>query len=1165
MEIFRKLACIERDGAWKEVRQDRIDRLFGSVVAVLGDPGMGKTTLLRRLGQGKGMTYVHAADLLLADDPGTLIPEDARPVVDGLDEIACPGTGSAVAAVLERLDEAESMPPVLACRAAEWRGAADLARLEDAYVDEPTVLYLTPFDGDEAREFLAGEFPGCRVDALLRHVGDSGLARAWGNPLVLRLLGEAARGGDDLPGTRAELLDRGCRAMAGRDIGAGIALPVGADEDELLLAAGAVCATLLLCDLRGVHDGLPAATPAGCANVADFVGLPLAGAAADALATRLFRAEGGGRFSYFHRAVAEYLGARWLTRCIDEGVADERVLAPFEAGGGVPTALRCLHAWLARLGPVLAGRCIAADPYAVLRDGETETLDLERARALLAALGERSGEDPWFDTENRGAPPALGLMRAELKDDIVGLLAVPGRHAEAAALLADSMGGTELWVEAGWMLKGMVFDRDREHGERFAAMNTLRLAGALDDKEGAVLRLLGMGDAVSARLACELLAQWGDDVVPAAPESADGGGRLRLVVGGAGEPEARSVEVCEDDPFGALDAARLAAALDGIAAGASAMMAEADVPERSAFTDLMRRLAARVLEADPAVAPQRVWAWIGWTRQAEGDGGGARECLAAVLRKQRALRTALHEHVLLTPGEDASWVGERELEVTGLGLCPVEDDVAALREAARARAAVDPEVRRRLWVLRRSAGGTDRWPGVAEEEAAALDGAPPIDMPGWTMEETDEAETAAKPLDGRALRRSLAGKEDPIAAGDVGVLAAPAAVWLGRCDVLGGRVDRDPSVLPDARLREVLGAELGERVLAGFVAVLRRDDLPGAAEIARADCSGEEHEAAAPLICGAAVALGGGLPLDVVARATLEAACMAWLRAPRGASDRLLESIGSTLEGMVLRSGEDMERHFRDSIEPQLAGNAACVPDLDRLAEYCRFTRLAIGLSVEWLRKYPELNGTAQADLIECAIESAPREALRDLIGDCRGTVLQNRGTRQKWLSAACLVDPEGSREALLAAADDPDFLGHVRDAIGDATRFADAPLDSLVFVVEAFGARWPRVPELPGDDGMGHGWSDPRDASAFIERTIHAIANRPQPEATDALRNLIENHAPSYAGTLKRALAFQRKARRDCEQEILTVAGFQALMEGIPMAAVEPSGVHARADGIAG
>ena len=70
---------------------------------------------------------------------------------------------------------------------------------------------------------------------------------------------------------------------------------------------------------------------------------------------------------------------RRLKRCADAGLSAGRIAVLFEAGGGVPTALRGMHAWIARLSPALAGRCIAADPHAMLHDGETETLDLERA------------------------------------------------------------------------------------------------------------------------------------------------------------------------------------------------------------------------------------------------------------------------------------------------------------------------------------------------------------------------------------------------------------------------------------------------------------------------------------------------------------------------------------------------------------------------------------------------------------------------------------------------------------------------------------------------------------------------------------------------------------------------------------------------------------------
>ena len=168
MTIERRLVQFDRAGECKVVDPDSLESNVDPV-AILGDPGMGKTTLLRGLCEQADMTYVNAAALVLAEDPASLIPEDALPVVDGIDEAASPCTGSTVAAVLGQLRETESLPPILACRAAEWRDSADLARIKDAYAREPTVLYLAPFDEDEACTFLAEEYPGVQVHALLGH------------------------------------------------------------------------------------------------------------------------------------------------------------------------------------------------------------------------------------------------------------------------------------------------------------------------------------------------------------------------------------------------------------------------------------------------------------------------------------------------------------------------------------------------------------------------------------------------------------------------------------------------------------------------------------------------------------------------------------------------------------------------------------------------------------------------------------------------------------------------------------------------------------------------------------------------------------------------------------------------------------------------------------
>ena len=255
---------------------------------------------------------------------------------DGLDEIATPGTGSAVEAVLRQLRRTDCWSFVLTCRTAEWRDAVDRARIENACVGETVTSYLIPFDGDGARAYLEHEFPGVQVPALLLHLKNRGLVHTCRNPLILRMYGEVARAGGGLPETRTELFAGACRALLGYDRRRSVVQFVRREEDDLLLASGAICATLMLCDLLGAHDGRDAATPPAFLNVSDIGGLPFAGAAPDALRTRLFTSEGEGRFSYVHRAIAEYLGAMWLTRCVEEGHSDSRILALFDGHGGVP-------------------------------------------------------------------------------------------------------------------------------------------------------------------------------------------------------------------------------------------------------------------------------------------------------------------------------------------------------------------------------------------------------------------------------------------------------------------------------------------------------------------------------------------------------------------------------------------------------------------------------------------------------------------------------------------------------------------------------------------------------------------------------------------------------------------------------------------------------------
>ena len=1154
--IERRLAYEDDHQHRRVIGQEEIAAIVQPVV-ILGDPGLGKSCLAKSLEAQPNTKRCRAGTFYRTDRPETLIAQGERIIVDGLDEIASSTPGGAVDTVLRQLSRMGSPPFILTCRAADWNGAADRIQIEDDYGSAPVLLHLQPFSRDDARLFLSNEFPAIDVAGIVEHLASRGLDAIYQNPLTLGLLGEVAHQAGALPERRAALLERACSVMLKEqnprhhhDSHA------RRRDEELLLAAGAICATLVLCARSGVYTGPYDDTPDDCVHIADVAALPFGAAAEDVLRTRLFSADGENRSTHIHRVVAEYLGAKWLAACFDSGRSERRIFGLFRPGDGVPTSLRGLHAWLAHFSPALATRCIAADPYAVLRYGDAETINLDLARSLLAALADLSEDDPYFAAEDWGRHHASGLMRTELKEEILALLSRPERNAHLSVLLLVAVAGTPLASELAHALTVMMFDQNRPVDERSSAADALQTTNVIDDWEAVIHRLLAMGDSDSATLACDLLAEIGSQKVSVYTAVDAVLASLRISVSDVPRSDALVTRDIPDGLFSDLDTDYVGVLLDQIASNAPPLMDGADFSAASEMADLVRRLVSRSLDSDPRVEPDQVWAWIGWL-----DGtAGYKECnkrrLASQLRENRVLRTALLEHVLLTPCAENTWMAAWSLDDTDIGLFPTHEDLATLLHALSARSAngsVDDETWGQLVRLGRTPAGIG---GVVREAAletangnavllAILDEVSRDLRPerrARHAQREDRAEARVQAFC-RAQRVHLANQPHAVASGDVQLLAVPAEVYLGRSHELF-----DSSISPETRLCELLGEPLVDQALAGFVAVLQRNDLPSAAAIADIHCRQGRFCAEEPMICGIAEMLRQGQPLDAIDRATLAAVYLAWKRAPESGTDRALD-MEAALEEALFRNERDIETHFRTSIEPQLAARREWVEELDRLNHDARWSRLAGRLAAEWLAAHRNLPLAIQAKLLACALDNCPDQIANHLNDAERMDGAHDRDTMLLWLSAAFVVDFESHRDKLHAvAADDIGLLWFVRERIGEEDRIGEGlqerfkrfSVDQLVFVVEAFGVNWPRV-AMPTGVIMGN--QVPWDACKFIERTIHAISSRPTPDATEALRRLIDGPATSYAETAKHALAVHRRARRDFEYVAPSVREVQAVL----------------------
>lgn len=184
--INRRLKYQDEQQQWLFIEQHDITGIAEPVV-ILGDPGMGKTTLTKWLGTLPGMKYCGAGRFKRTDKPKTLIADDERIIVDGLDEIASSAPSGAVDAVLAQLSRMDNPPFIMSCREADWQGAADRRQIEDDYGVAPVLLHLEPFSRDDALTFLANEFPEINGSVLLQRLAKRGVESLYENPLTLRL------------------------------------------------------------------------------------------------------------------------------------------------------------------------------------------------------------------------------------------------------------------------------------------------------------------------------------------------------------------------------------------------------------------------------------------------------------------------------------------------------------------------------------------------------------------------------------------------------------------------------------------------------------------------------------------------------------------------------------------------------------------------------------------------------------------------------------------------------------------------------------------------------------------------------------------------------------------------------------------------------------------
>lgn len=1176
--IPRTLSYTDSEGERQMVDETELLKRTEPLV-ILGEPGMGKSVLLKQLGLSDGAFAITARAFLRIPDPTSLLGKRQTLVIDALDEVAAAKDPDPVQDVLAHLVLAGRPRFILSCRVSDWLGAPVRSDIEDTYAAKPLQLNLEPFSEADALCFLGDGLGSHRAQQVLAHYSEKGLSELFGNPQTLHLIADASRGAGSLPETRADLLDKACQQMAlehnerhGQKV----------DAETLLDAAGAMSAMLILSAKDAVSARAGANVAATDLALAELTRLPHAAAAEHALGSRLFVAAAGDRrFTYVHRTVAEYLAALWLGRQVEcakrPQLLTRRLIELIRFAGGVPASLRGVHSWLAKFSVTLASEVITADPIGVLRYGDPDGLTAEQGRAMLEALDGLVQRDSNFRAGDWSFMRAKGLVQPALEADIKARITSSAVPFELRTLLLECLAGSEQAARLHSELCAIMLNSMLTFGERRRAADCLEdLPNDATDWLAMITALAGLKDAHSTRLAVELMVRLRN-------EPFDGECYASVVLANSGilltAEERKRLHFADSRYNGDLNRLRrrvpdafVMPVLDNMAAVLLPQRSDNEwhKPElfsaRGEIAGFAIHLIRRQLEMGGA-SPRQLFEWLNSMERGRDSNDEDRGAIAARFEGDDALRRAVQKYVLLDlKPAHAFWDWTRRLAQLSYGLRFSEDDVLLLLQEVVARD--DPADRKRWESLVLSLREKGRVPKAVQKLARpfAKDDAELLEIlatkPGrQKMDEVERnwrrADSARQKRREASLKRSRDNHEAHIAEIELGEfqwIINPAYSYLGQCS------DIDSALSPHDRIASWLGEEVALAARKGFDAALHRNDRPSFPVIVERYVKGQRWNDVYPILAGAALRFVTGtgfanLDDDVIASlAMIEDDVM-------NVADEAFKGFSDSIE-LELRSRHAFyENYLRNRYEPYLANRNSHITGLHRLTRSTSEQPLSAQLSLEWLARYTDLPLEIERNMAECIIHSPqfesagmaqlllqivqqrlargylPPEQPKAKAGKAKSQITvtpvdpdpeqPRREWEGYWTALLFLLDFEAATARMpVIDASNRDWLWFLtnfyfdRHGARNTTPSPDIP--RLIWIVETFRHLWRYVEHPRSSQGSRNEW----DATERVESAVFRLAANAAPEAAEALQRLLGAPEDGYTDGIKTAMARQHQAR---------------------------------------
>lgn len=1110
---------------------------------LLGPAGAGKTTVFRRESQetNRGL-YVSARDFLSQEEWSKW--EGKTLFIDGFDEVRCGSDDVRIPLDKLRRNLTKMGNPQfrLSCREADWFGINDSKHLRDSSPNgQVAILRLEPLSSIDIIEILRRNYTIEDPEYFVNRAETLGISDLLFNPQSLRMLVKVVNNGLAWPDSRRETFDMACNTLVGEHNEEHLIAKQHISTVKSINIAGRLCAILLLTGNSGFlrqpdssQELIPIPQILGDGRLESYL---------QVLASKLFEKSEDESYVPVHRQVAEYLGSKYLTSKIRDGLPLGRILSLIEYDdGSIVSEMRGLGAWLATNCPPARAELISRDPIGTVLYGDVKGFStMERCR-LLTNIRPRLSKDPQ-------------ILRTLVNDSRTGDLATE----ETAPLFQDALSTRSPSEHLQWYARSLV--SALTHGTVHPELYSTLWSVVRNSRWRTVIRvatldlLLSKGlSHQSMHLESEVLLQ---EIHAGTVEDEDDELRGSLLHHFYGKNRSLTGLLdCLEEPkipnlFGkyqnfwlqfelediSLD--ELMQSLDIIKAKLDAHRSRHAVAV-SLLGKLFLRFLSYVVDHVSLEHIDKLIAWLDVARKVQVPGSQITERLKKSLGKRSDLMTAIissHVERPLKSPDFADHVHHLEILLLNIDYQAVIGSEWFLNKAL---STVDE--RAAHWYTRKLAGvmhstGADRR-HLFKIESHLQGASSLLDSFNARMQELQNIECQESSLANEYWERRKEGQDywrKAIAAESFsdnncspGLLNQLAQAYFGEAiDVEGDS--------PKERLQDLFGEDtpgLLDTVLDGLRTVIHRDDLPDPNTILMMRSHGKVSALGLPILAGLQEETGANdsneLHLSESQRRSALAVYYS-MRLPQSATRpprwliQLLESDPETCAEVLVQA-----------VRVRLKAGDECREICYELAYSPKHSRVAALAVLPLLRTFPVRSANrlliALTWLLRAASNHCASDAIRAIVEKRLAKSGMNMGQRIRWMGAQLLLDQDSFRESFQSYIESSDQrVSHLVQFLSEqvsSTKWIDT-IDSSTATMLA-GVIGRKYSPIYFDIHSDIYSSDSAQASKCISTLIDKLTFDPSEDAKQFLEELVDDQElSSWHSRLKHAAHTQKTVRQ--------------------------------------